>query len=346
MDDLTKSFLRQRFSGYYSKYKPFIPREIEKREWGFINFEGIMIRHISFSSELELKGFLAKNPPFHAYYSTAYYKKPEANMEEKEWIKADLVFDIDADHLPRGGLKTAKRQITRLYDLLEEDFGCKDMIIVFSGSRGYHIHVYDEDFQQLGSQERREIVDYFYLNGINFRKVLPKAPQYLRLSDCIVRRLRSLIKRGELEKYLGLRRKVPELEEIISRKELSEGNFTFMPKSVLRKLPLLFEECVNRFRIYIDPPVTSDIKRLIRLPNSIHGKTSLRVTPIKRDNIDEFDPQRDAVAFGDDPTKVRVIRKVKLKLKDTEFRLERGNHKLPEFAALYLICRGVARFGW
>jgi len=319
MDDLTKSFLHQRFSEYYAEFEPFIPREIEKREWGFVNLDGIMIRHISISSELELKGFLAKNPPLHVYYSTAYYRKPEADMEEKGWIKADLVFDIDADHIPRGGLKTAKKQIIRLYDLLEEDFGCRDMMIVFSGSRGYHIHVYDEDFQSLGSRERREIVDYVYLNGVRFRKVLPKAPQYLRLSDCMVK----------LKKYLDIRKKVSKVGK-------NEHN--------LRKY--LFEECVKRLRIYVDPPVTSDIKRLIRLPNSIHGKTSLRVTPLKREEIEEFDPLRDAVAFGDEPTKVRVIRKVRFKLKDTEFRLERGNHKLPEFAALYLICRGVARYGW
>ncbi|MCA1813180.1 MAG: hypothetical protein LC624_04420 [Halobacteriales archaeon] len=29
-----------------------------------------------------------------------------------------------------------------------------------------------------------------------------------------------------------------------------------------------------------DEPVTSDVKRLIRLPGSVHGKTGLRVVPV------------------------------------------------------------------
>ncbi|MCD6480148.1 hypothetical protein J7L65_05120, partial [Candidatus Bathyarchaeota archaeon] len=33
------------------------------------------------------------------YYSSAYYENPEAEMERKGWLGADLIFDIDADHI-------------------------------------------------------------------------------------------------------------------------------------------------------------------------------------------------------------------------------------------------------
>jgi DNA primase small subunit len=38
--------------------------------------------------------------PSDVYYSCAYYENPEADMDKKGWQGADLVFDIDADHIP------------------------------------------------------------------------------------------------------------------------------------------------------------------------------------------------------------------------------------------------------
>src|SRR3989475_13236274 len=43
-----------------------------------------------------------------------------------------------------------------------------------------------------------------------------------------------------------------------------------------------------------DEPVTSDIKRLIRLPHSLHCKTGLAVVPMTRAALDGFLPLRDA----------------------------------------------------
>src|SRR5207245_11160993 len=43
-----------------------------------------------------------------------------------------------------------------------------------------------------------------------------------------------------------------------------------------------------------DEPVTSDIKRLIRLPHSLHGKTGLAVIPMTREALDGFLPLRAA----------------------------------------------------
>ncbi len=40
--------------------------------------------------------------PSDVYHSCAYYENPDAEMEKKGWQGADLVFDIDADHIPTG----------------------------------------------------------------------------------------------------------------------------------------------------------------------------------------------------------------------------------------------------
>jgi len=60
-----------------------------------------MIRHKSFQNRNELHTFLRSATPSDVYYSSAYYEQPNApDMASKGWIGADLVFDIDADHIP------------------------------------------------------------------------------------------------------------------------------------------------------------------------------------------------------------------------------------------------------
>jgi len=46
----------------------------------------------------------------------------------------------------------------------------------------------------------------------------------------------------------------------------------------------------------IDHPVTADIKRVLRVPGTLHGGTGLQVTPVPVDGIDALDPLTDAVA--------------------------------------------------
>jgi DNA primase small subunit len=108
-------------------------------------------------------------------------------------------------------------------------------------------------------------------------------------------------------------------------------------------LKILDEDVKSRMEGQVDEPVTSDIKRLIRLPQSLHGKTGLKVVPMTRDKLDEFDPLRDAIPdiFPDDPVKVAVKEKVDIRLRGERFCLE-GTTEIPTFAAVFLVCRRMA----
>jgi DNA primase small subunit len=97
-DDLIQRMFRE----YYREADSFIkePSGIEKREFGFLLFRGGMLRHKGFKRMDELQDFLRDFAPSHVYYSCAYYENSSAEMDEKGWLGADLVFDIDADHIP------------------------------------------------------------------------------------------------------------------------------------------------------------------------------------------------------------------------------------------------------
>jgi len=72
-----------------------------------------MLRHKNFRNNEELTAFLCDYVPRDAYFSCAYYENPEAEMNAKGWIGADLIFDIDADHIPT------------LCDRVHDDWICK-----------------------------------------------------------------------------------------------------------------------------------------------------------------------------------------------------------------------------
>ena len=143
-----------------------------------------MVRHTAFKKLRELNAYLAGVAPRHVYHSTAYYRDPKnRSMKEKDWLGADLIFDLDADHLQgvEGKnypemLAMVKVEYKKLLDFIMDDFGFEEdcLEMVFSGGRGYHLHVRSPQAYQLGSQERREIVNYITGKGLDTSRLVKK----------------------------------------------------------------------------------------------------------------------------------------------------------------------------
>ncbi|MCD1293832.1 DNA primase catalytic subunit PriS [Methanocella sp. CWC-04] len=391
MNDQTRVFLKQKFREYYSENPVYPPPELPDREWGFILFDetpGVaMRRHKSFNTVGELSDYLSGMAPRHAYHSTAYYTHPAApTMVEKKWQGADLIFDLDADHLPGNFnsysemLENVKKEIIRLIDeFLIDDMGFreKDMDIVFSGGRGYHVHIRDEKVRSLKSPERREIVDYVLGTGLDPENMFvrsrmtgiwrirgfddDKKGSYgwnMRVARYIASKLQEIGKMPEKEARENLRRfgldknlkkvlemaRNPESYETILNKgliELSPGNMENFFKNMLAGT-------IDDFKVDLagktDEPVTADIKRLIRLPGSIHGGSAFRVTPLVRDRLETFNPLNDAIIFSDSPVRVLVTKPQQVEIKDKVYRVSEGVGRLPENVAMFLMCRGCAEY--
>lgn len=177
--DQSSRFLLKTFRKYYKSYTPWMPERHTKREFGFMFFDrDIMQRHLGFANPDELKAFMVSKVPMHSYYSTAYYRRPAApTMEEKDWMGAELIFDLDADHLKDADKMTYDEMLLRIREemvnlvdsFLMGDLGfSEDQIqLTFSGGRGYHAHIMSPDVLTLGAHERRELVDYITYNGID-----------------------------------------------------------------------------------------------------------------------------------------------------------------------------------
>ena len=381
-------FIKKNFARYYETSNITLPDRFGKREFAFVLFgSNGMLRHISFARKQEIEKFLKEKVPTHVYYSTAFYQKPDApTMQEKEWMGAELIFDLDSDHLPNASemsyenqLSMVKKEFCKLVnDFLLNDFGFdeENIELYFSGSRGYHCHVKDRAIFQLDSNERREIVDYIagrdIRESILFREHVTGT---IRIRGRQVPNLKTLkmpkptepgwrgrISRGiielvdeiksskdplkKLEEY-GVKSKDAEKllndfsDERVDR--IREGNLDqsktirkFFLNSALRKT------AVDMGAGETDEPVTCDVKRLIRLPSSLHGKTGFKVTKIKLDELEEFEPLIDAVVFSDDPVKIQPIESIRVKMMDEEFNLRGEIEEVPLYLAVFLLGRKMA----
>jgi DNA primase small subunit len=389
MDERTRQFVVSAFQNYYSTADIKLPPDFTSREWGFIEFtsgqDTFMKRHRAFGSEGELHDYLRGIGPAHAYYSVAYYEYPGApKMKEKNWLKADLIFDIDSDHLPGGinsyadMLEKGKKETLKLLEFLMDDFGFREEQVhaVFSGGRGYHFHISEDSVLSLGSAERREIVDYVSSKGLNLEKIFSKkdisgdagaesAKMSVfpseddggwggRINRYLISYLSSIAKDEDAVKILsgfkGIGKTTAEKLVDTFKDEsrvaaLKKGKMDALGGIKKDILMTIVNQGVEQMAACVDEPVTADIKRLIRLPGSLHGKSGMKVTALSIDELETFEPLNDAVVFGDKSVKIKVIKPFAVQMKGKDLMVEEGVQEVPEYAAIYLMCRGVAEYG-
>jgi len=99
----SRDWVYEKFCTYYRNpgFRFLSPAQFSQREYAFLLFkERAMARHKSFATPTALTAFMRERVPSDVYHSCAYYENPEADMDKKGWSGADLVFDIDADHIP------------------------------------------------------------------------------------------------------------------------------------------------------------------------------------------------------------------------------------------------------
>ncbi len=99
----SREFVFQRFTEFYRDSANAVPSPPlpEQREFGYLTFkEKFMVRHRRFNTIEQFRSVLANTVPSDVYHSVAYYENPDFDMDKKGWTGADIVFDIDADHIP------------------------------------------------------------------------------------------------------------------------------------------------------------------------------------------------------------------------------------------------------
>jgi len=276
------------------KIPPFISEYLTSLEFAFDNDgSGPNDRYNAFSTPGDLSRRIKKHPPYAVYSSVSHYRVP-ANRED--WLRAELVFDIDGRDLPvrrcscspgqvcETCLEDAREVALTLIETLRDDFGLDQLFLIYSG-RGYHVRCSDDEAMAI--ENRGSIFDY--VTGSKIPKDLYMVKGYSaafrRMTALNLSKVKELMMRGSsriLEKRESivdalLNRDRITLEEIIKKKAL---------EALLQEIVILNAESV-------DGKCTIDIKRILRMPTSIHSKVSMICTVVR--DWENFDPLRDAV---------------------------------------------------
>ncbi len=377
MDEASMTVLKRYFKEYYFKNSNRInaPRRMESREFGYFPFNGAMIRHLSFSDIGAFRALLVREGPAGVYCSNSQYQDPTAEMQKKGWIKAELIFDIDADALKlpcknehdswlckncgrkefgfrpdicpnckdnrilemtwacRNCIEGTKKEVFKLLDFLEQDFGISRsrVSLFFSGNAGFHIEVEETQFDELDQHGRSEISDYLTAQGLmtevfETARLSPSDPGW----------------RGRVARYI---RDLPPGSKPFKSPEFEKRASEMRGELDSNQVEHVMASAVAAGNVKIDAMVTTDIHRVFRMPETLNNKTGL----VKRRcaDISAFDPFFEAIALPeeDDLISVRVDMCPEVSLCGKSFGPIRSPTvaKVPLYLGVYLISRGAAR---
>ncbi|WP_457742682.1 DNA primase catalytic subunit PriS [Thermococcus sp.] len=325
MTELLREVSREERELYYrgewraERIPKFILESLERREFGFDHTgEGPNDRKNVFTDIRDLEDYVKATSPYAIYTSVALYREPS---EMEGWLGAELVFDIDAKDLPLRRcqnrhpsgqvcpicLEDARELARDTLIVLKEDFGFENVHVVYSG-RGYHIRVLDDWALKLDAKAREKVLAYISaseevtFDDVMSRKIMLSSGYFrvfrLRFGYFIKRANENHLLSAGIKK--GLARKIlsEESRERIVRGFVEKGLLASFPSGIgYKTLIRLFSISSTFSKAYFDGRVTVDVKRILRLPSSLHSKVGLITTYIGSDErkLEKFNPFRDAV---------------------------------------------------
>ena len=224
-------------------------------------------------------------------------------------------------------INAAKKEVKELEIILLEDLGIskENIEIYFSGNEGFHVYIYNSQYQRLGSKERADLADYLMFRGaipetFGFKRFAPQKSSLIELHEKGWH--------GRVAKNIfGTKSKRPK----ITKKIISDGYSSFQ-----NQIHNLSEE----IGIKIDPNVTMDIHRIFRLPGSLNSKSGL--SKIICPDLEKFNPYSDACFLDEESVEILANSPIQFILKNKKFG-PYYNEKVsvPKYSAAYMICKGL-----
>lgn len=287
----------------------FIADGIIFREFGFDhNGTGPNDRYRIFKGTESLRKFLRFKAPFASYISVAFYDNPK---KRGGWQKAEYIFDVDAKDIPIRScqcdgvcevcLGEALEIVNNLIDTLEDNLGLENIHLIYSG-RGYHIRILDDAMMTADSNLRSEILKYTagaevpkskfsnLNNSFDFEHFTIPVGYPKIFTDRVKYNIMHLVGNENLD---GINPKL--MKDIMENRHYLENDDWGLFKNNIgpRRYKGLANAMARVNLSTIDAKVSIDLKRILRLPSSLHSKVSMKCVEVK--NRETFDPLKEAV---------------------------------------------------
>jgi DNA primase small subunit len=304
------------------------------REFGFDRLDGGFTRNKSFEKGEYIHEYLSTFPVAGAYIgalfkdrlvpSMRYTDWQEITIHDSPWVGRELVFDLDMDEYdPIRTCGCVGREVCEICwklmqvaadiidDTLREDFGFKKIEWVYTGGRGYHAWVLDAPTFSLDKEQREAIVEYMKIIKKKPKKPDPGEIVEDELIETIedltddARALKERIYKKIGRDYILNEKNVRLIEEAgFTQTTLKRARERLEHSELIRDIvdsvpneKKFLESAIVRHYPRIDYKVTIDIKRLIRMPGSVHIGTK-NISQFIEDPT-TFNPLRDATNLYD-----------------------------------------------
>ncbi|KAH8814687.1 prim-pol domain-containing protein [Flagelloscypha sp. PMI_526] len=339
---------------FYSRIYPFRPiftwlqraytpgRNATNREFAFTLKNDVYLRYQSFQDAEEFKKKVCHYNPTRFEIGPIYDARPKDKKtlgnRPLRATERELVFDIDmTDYDPIrtccSGADICKRcwayisaAVKVLDSAIREEFGYQHLLWVYSGRRGIHLWVSDQEAFTLSDQERKTMVGYLHVvsSGDSDKQVHvrlanakgPPAPLCPSLRSA-VNKLNPLFYRIVLqdqdcfaseEGYNKLLKLIPDRKVVESLTEKwtptdgksSEDRWDDFRKEIkkyaedsinMKILQCAMEDIVLQYTYpRLDAEVSKHRNHLLKAPFCVHPKTGRVCVPVDPDRVESFDP--------------------------------------------------------
>jgi DNA primase small subunit len=191
-----------------------------------------------------------------------------------------------------------------MLDTLKGDLGLKNIHLIYSG-RGFHIRILDPVMMEADSDLRGEVLKYVAgaeVPKAEYPNIMPGGKPYnfehfsipIAYPAVFTEKVKYNILhlRGD-EKIDGINNRL--MKDLIKHRDyLYEDDWGSFKQNIG---PRRYKDMVNAMArvnlATIDAKVTIDLKRILRLPSSLHSKVSMKCVEVK--NPETFDPFKHAV---------------------------------------------------
>ena len=357
MNESTKAFLKSAYKEYYFKESDSVelPDDIGSREFGYIPFGGGMVRHLSFGSQGEALAEILRQSPSSVYCSNARYEFPTRPIDEKGWLGAELIFDIDATDISTS----CKRSHDQWYcekcftsGRLPRPAKCPKC-----GGSAVEFHGVCEECLDAAKEHAARVVGFLtedfgvdpgavkiYFSGNRGYHLHIFDPRFDSLGQQARAEIAEYMKGSTLPPPQSLaatlRRRMPEGPQGAGWTKRVTGYVAERNQNYGGTLQKLVSEAVASQRALVDASVTTDIHRVFRLAGTLHGDTGMAKKQVK--SMAQFDPQEAPVVLSSRPVKLSVSYYPRYRIKHRDFGpFESEVVELPTFAAVSILTRGL-----
>lgn len=300
-------------------------------------------RYVSVRTAAELKAAVTNFPGIKTlHFGAVYSGKPSSSARISAPVRRVLSFDVDLTDKAWIPLKDSRGALSMpqcdkawpvcaasadiLKRLLEEAFGFTRVLVVYSGRRGVHVHVFDDAAMRLGNEGRAAIVSYINGNlgtdqnraasGVHLVMKMHNMRRwvYLWFTELVTRMglldglsaRMAFVERLDLEKYAFLRQELGSLADEVMDKEDGQDAWRHIVAKVSAakpKAPWVLERLDCALLAYVwpvlDGNVTRDVGHLTKVPFACHATARRVACAVDLANVWDFRPGLDAPAMDD-----------------------------------------------